>query len=262
MAWYATLTPPTGYDYVTRFLEKQALTHVPLATTEARFSVRYLREHFPRLHVEQVEHAPDPVFHRVVRKPQTVPTRFIFVGAFDHRKGGDVLLRALDALKDELNFELIAVGKPKQPFLDSLKASVSDALWRRITFKENLTHVQVAEELSIATMMLCPTRADVSPNAVKEAAAAGVPVVATEVGGIPDYIFPGFNGLLCAPDSVPGFIEAIRAASRHPQFSRGAVDAPTLARVRGYLSPQLMAKRFLETYHLALAQQSGRGKET
>ena len=262
MTWYANITPPTRYDYVTRFLENQALTHVPLVTTEARFSVQYLRHRFPRLHVEQVEHAPDPVFHQVVRKPQSSPTRFIFVGAFDHRKGGDLLLHALDALKYELNFELIAVGKPKSPFLETLRASVSDEMWRRITFKEHLTHVQVAEELSIATMMLCPTRADVSPNAVKEAAAAGLPVVATAVGGIPDYVWPGLNGLLCSPGSLSEFIDAIRAASKHPRFSRGEVDAATLAQVREYLSPQLMARRFLETYHLALAQQAGRGKET
>lgn len=260
MAWYANVTPPTRYDYITRFLEKQALTHVPLATTEARFSVQYLRHRFPRVHVEQVEHAPDPVFHQVVRQPQTAPLRFVFVGAFDHRKGGDLLLRALDGLKDELNFELIAVGKPKQPFLDELKASVSEALWRRIAFKENLTHIQVAGELASATMMLCPTRADVSPNAVKEAAAAGVPVVATAVGGIPDYVLPGLNGMLCSPGSLAEFVAAIRGASRHPQFSRGAVDAATLTQVRAYLSPELMARRFLETYQLALAQQGGRKK--
>jgi hypothetical protein len=50
------------------------------------------------------------------------------------------------------------------------------------------------------------------------------------------------------------FTETLRAAVRHPQFSRGEVDAATLVRMREYLSPQLMAKRFLEVYHLALEQ--------
>jgi glycosyltransferase involved in cell wall biosynthesis len=258
MSWYATITPPTGYDHVTKFLEHQAFKRIPLATTEARFSVKYLRDRYPRLHVEQIEHAPDPVFHRLVRRPQTAPLRFIFVGAFDHRKGGDVLLRSLDTLKDELNFELIVVGKPKQPFFEQLKGSVSPALWQRIVFKENLTHVQVAEQLTTATMMLCPTRGDVSPNAVKEAAAAGLPVVATNVGGIPDYIFSDQNGVLCAPNSAEEFTAAIRAAARHPHFLRGEVDAATLVRVREYLSPKLMARRFLETYRLALATQPRR----
>ena len=167
------------------------------------------------------------------------------------------MLQALDSLKGELDFELIVVGKPRGTFLQSLQASVSAELWRRIIFKDYLTHLEVAQELSTATMMLCASRADVSPNSVKEAAVAGLPVVGTAVGGIPDYIFPGLNGVLCPPGSTNEFREAILAASLHPQFRRGEVDAATLTRVRAYLSPQLMAKRFLETYHMTLGKSGG-----
>jgi glycosyltransferase involved in cell wall biosynthesis len=259
ISWYAKVTPPVWHDRIAGFLENYALRRVPLVTTEARFSVQYLRHRFPRLQIEQVEHAPDPVFHAVVRRPQTNPLRFIFVGAFDHRKGGDVILQALDQLKSEIDFELLVVGKPRGAFLQSLQVSVSPEFWRRIIFKEHLTHVEVAQELSTTTMMLCASRADVSPNSVKEAAVAGVPVIATAVGGIPDYIFPGLNGVLCSPGSLGEFKEAIRLAIRHPQFRRGEVDAATLTQARAYLSPQLMARRFLETYHIALGGSRGGG---
>lgn len=252
ISWYATVSPPVWHDRVAGLLENYTLPRMPLVTTEARFSVQYLRQRFPGLRVEQVEHAPDPVFHQIVRRPQTKPFRFVFVGAFDHRKGGDVLLQSLDRLKSELDFELVVVGKPRGTFLQSLQSSVSPEFWNRIIFKAYLTHTEVAQELSTATIMLCASRADVSPNAVKEAAVAGVPVVATNVGGIPDYIFPGRNGVLCAPGSQDEFSTAIRTACHHPQFSRGKVDAATLTQVRAYLSTQLMAKRFLETYHMAL----------
>lgn len=252
ISWYIKVSPPSWHDRVASLLENYALRRVPLVTTEARFSVQYLRNKFPRLQVQQVEHAPDPAFHSVGRRPQTAPLRFIFVGAFDHRKGGDVMLHALDRLKDELAFELLVVGKPHGPLLESLQAGRSPELRRRMIFKEHLTHLEIAQELSAATMMLCASRADVSPNSVKEAAVAGVPVIGTAVGGIPDYIFPGRNGVLCSPGSVGEFMEAIRAACRHPQFRRGAVDAATLTQVRAYLSPELMAKRFWEVYQQAL----------
>jgi glycosyltransferase involved in cell wall biosynthesis len=248
ISWYARVSPPSWHDRVAGLLENYTLPRCPLVTTEARFSVQYLRDRFSGLQVEQVEHAPDPAFHQVVRKPQTSPLRFIFVGAFDHRKGGDVLLGALDQLKAEIDFELLVVGKPRGTFLQSLQASVSPEFWRRIIFKQHLSHLEVAAELSTATMMLCASRADVSPNAVKEAVVAGVPVIGTAVGGIPDYVFPGRNGVLCAPGSRDEFIEAIRTASRHPQFSRGEVDAATLEQVRAYLSPQLMGQRFWQIY--------------
>lgn len=254
ISWYSKVTPPTWHDRVAGFLENYTLPRVPVVTTEARFSVQYLRHKFPNLQVEQVEHAPDPAFHQVVRRPQTSPLRFIFVGAFDHRKGGDLMLHALDGLRNEFDFELVVVGKPHGTLMQRLQAGLSPEFRRRLIFKEHLTHLEVAQELSTATIMLCPSRADVSPNAVKEAAVAGLPVVGTAVGGIPDYIFPGRNGVLCSPGSQSGLIEAIRAASRHPQFSRGEVDLETLTQVREYLSPQLMAKRFLETYQIALGR--------
>ncbi len=260
LSWYIQSTMKDWHTRLASRLEDYTLSsrHTSLVTTEARFSVRYLRDRFPRLQVEQVEHAPDPAFHQVVRKPQISPVRFIFVGAFDYRKGGDLLVRALDTLRNEINFELIAVGKPKPDYLQTLQAATSPELWQRITFKDQLTHLDVAQELSAATLMICPTRADVSPNAVKEAVVAGVPVVGTEVGGIPDYVFSGRNGVLCVPDSLAGLVEAIRGACRHPQFSRGEVDAATLAQTRDYLSPQLMAQKFSTIYRRLHDQRTGR----
>ncbi|MCU0785387.1 MAG: glycosyltransferase family 4 protein [Verrucomicrobia bacterium] len=253
ISWYSKVSPPSWHERVAGFLENYALRRVPLVTTEARFSVQYLRHRFPRLHVEQVEHAPDPVFHSVVRRPQTTPLRFIFVGAFDHRKGGDVMLQALDRLRGEIDFELLVVGKPRGTFLQTLQAGVSPEFWRRIIFKDQLTHREVAQELSTATMMLCPSRADVSPNAVKEAVVAGVPVIGTAVGGIPDYVFPGQNGRLCSPGNLAELMEAIRAACGHPLFGVGRVEPKSLAQTRAYLSPELMARRFMEVYQQALA---------
>ncbi len=250
LSWYIQNTMNDWHTRLASRLEDYTLSsrRTGLVTTEARFSVQYLRNRFPRLQVEQVEHAPDPAFHQVVRRPQTSPVRFIFVGAFDFRKGGDLLVRALDRLRNEINFELIAVGKPRADYLQTLQAATSPELWQRVTFKDQLSHLDVAQELSTATMMICPTRADVSPNAVKEAVVAGVPVVGTEVGGIPDYVFPGRNGLLCQPDDLEGLVAAIREACRHPQFSRGEVDKATLAETRDYLSPQLMARKFSDIY--------------
>jgi glycosyltransferase involved in cell wall biosynthesis len=108
--------------------------------------------------------------------------------------------------------------------------------------------LDVAQELSTATMMICPSRADVSPNAVKEAVVAGVPVIGTTVGGIPDYVFSGLNGVLCPPDNALELAKAIRCACGHAMFSRGQVDAATLAKTREYLSPQLMAQKFGSIY--------------
>jgi glycosyltransferase involved in cell wall biosynthesis len=254
LTWYGKIVRQCLYDKFATQLEDYSLAHSPLITTESRFSARWVRERHPHVRVEQVEHAPDPVFHRVERQPQTRPLRLIFVGVLDYRKGGDLLARALDRLRREIPFELIIVGRRMPDIATALDREVPADFWRLVSFKENLTHLEVAAELRTATMLLSPSRADVSPNSVKEAVVAGVPVVGTTVGGIPDYVLPGLNGVLCPPDNLDELVSALRTAAGHPLFSQGRVDPAALVRMREYLSPELMAKRFLEVYHLALQQ--------
>ena len=79
-----------------------------------------------------------------------------------------------------------------------------------------------------------------------------MPVVASAVGGIPDYVFPGKNGLLFPAGDLEAFVKVIRMACAHPSFSRGEVDAETHRRMKDYLSPERMAKNFLAAYEAAL----------
>jgi len=77
-------------------------------------------------------------------------------------------------------------------------------------------------------------------------------VVASDIGGIPDYITHGENGLLFATGDVDALTRALREALLHPLFGRGQVKAETLQRARDYLSPARMAGCFLEAYQTSL----------
>lgn len=247
ISWYEKVVPLPWLVRLSGVLERASLPKANVVTTEARFTVDWLRRHYPKVRVEQIEHAPDPVFHAVARHPQTEKIRLLFVGALDYRKGGDVLLQTLDRLRGEMDFELLVVGQ-LCPELSARLPQLSPELWQRIEFKTNLTHVQIAAELGRATMAVCASRADVSPNAVKEAVVAGVPVVGTRVGGIPDYVHPGRNGILFAADNVDAMVQAMREACRHPRFRQGAVEPEILNAMRSYLSAETMGTRFRDTY--------------
>jgi glycosyltransferase involved in cell wall biosynthesis len=251
ISWYEKVVPLPWLVRLSGVLERASLPKANLVTTEARFTVDWLRRHYPKVRVEQIEHAPDPIFHTVTRQPQPGKIRFLFVGALDYRKGGDVLLQALDKLLGEIDFELVVVGRLCQELSSGLPP-LSPELWRRIEFKSNLTHQQIAVDLTRTTMAVCASRADVSPNAVKEAVVAGVPVVGTRVGGIPDYVHPERNGILCEPGDVEALVQAIRRACTNPVFRGGAVDPETLIAMRSYLSAETMGRRFREAYSLAI----------
>jgi glycosyltransferase involved in cell wall biosynthesis len=252
-AWYKENVPLSFYDRFVERLERFSLPCAPVVTTESTFAVQFLKKRYPGVRVQQAEHAPNPAFSQVSRRPEINPIHFVSIGTLGFRKGTDLLFKALDKLVAEMPFRLTVISGPNRQYLESLRCTVSAALWQRVEFKHHILPHEVACELARSTMLLLPTRADTSPNAVKEAVVAGVPIVAAHVGGIPDYVFPGKNGLLFPPGDLEEFIRAIRAACAHPLFSKGSVEAEILAQTRAYLSQERMAKKFLAAYETALA---------
>jgi glycosyltransferase involved in cell wall biosynthesis len=254
--WYKQKIPLGAYDSFIERLERIYLPRAPVVTTESNFAVRFLRERYPHLRVAQAEHAPNRAFSQIVRSPQTNPFHFITVGGLGFRKGTDILFKSLNQLTAEVPFKLTVLTNPAPQYLNSLRPSLSEDFWKRIDFKYQLLPHEVAAELATPTMLLLPTRVDTSPNAVKEAVVAGVPVISSNVGGIPDYVFPGENGFLASPGNEPEFLEAIRRACSHPLFSRGKVEPATYARTLEYLSPERMEQNFLGAYRAALQNPS------
>ena len=79
-----------------------------------------------------------------------------------------------------------------------------------ITFHGRIPHDRLmAEVLPKADIFCLPTRLDMSPFVLAEAMAAGVPVVASRIGGIPDLVAEEETGLLVSPDDDDGFVRAL-----------------------------------------------------
>ncbi len=247
-SWYREMLPGLPGAALPAWAERVSLSRARHATTESSFSTSYLRRRYPNLTVHQAEHAPNPVFSAIRRTPAQRPIRFVTNGTVGHRKGTDLFLRALAELVDKMDFEAMVIGGPNEPFLAPLRASLPQKLWSRVIFKSNLSPKDVATELAQATIFVLPTRADTSPNAVKEAAVAGVPVVASCTGGVPDYIKEGMNGLFFPIGNLRALIASMVAACNHPLFRHGRVDQETFHQTRAYLSPQRMAENFAAAY--------------
>ncbi len=257
-SWNIKLFPVTGYERLAAWLERWNFRGRGLVTAESRFACDYVRQLGPRLEVRHVDTVPARLFHEIERRPSVDRFRVLFTGHLGPRKGGDLLVRALDQLRGELDLELVVIGDSSPDFVSEMKAVTSAELWSRIQFRQNLTPEEVAGELAQATLFACPTRADTGPTAAKEAAVAGVPIVGAEVGGVPDYVVPGQNGFLCAPGSVESLRDALRQAARHPLLGRGVVAADVLRELRARLDPARMAAEFRAAYVRAMERQGVR----
>ena len=260
--WIRSHVPVTLHDRISILAERISLTKARHVTAESKFAVEFIRQRHPHLTLHQIEHAPNWLFHQVDRQPATEPIRFLTLGTVGRLKGTDLLLMALNELVSELPFRLLIIGHSDESFLAPLRKTLSPELWRRVEFKADLRPAEVADQLRTATLFLFPTRVDNSPNAVKEAVVAGVPVVASDVGGIPDHVIPGRNGVLFKSGDLNDFIKAIRQACHHPLFRFGRVAPESLVASRACLSPVRMGERFLETYFAIHSARSAAARDS
>ncbi len=94
------------------------------------------------------------------------------------------------------------------------------------------------------------------PVSVLEAMALQVPVVATNVGGLPYLLSQGSCGWLVEPGAVDGYVRALVEATA-PGVDRAARVARALARVESEFSARRMAEDYLAAYRVLIDGASG-----
>ncbi len=103
-----------------------------------------------------------------------------------------------------------------------------------------------------------PSVSEGTPLVVLEAMAAGVPVVASRVGGIPDQIRPGREGILVPPGDPKALSEALLGLLRDPERARRMGEAGRL-RAATEFSHENMVRRVEGIYRDALTRVKSSG---
>lgn len=184
--------------------------------------------------------------------PAPDATDIAYVGEFRHIKGADLLIDAIHLLR--------ANGRPVRLTLagdgeesDSLRTQVAQ---RGLGEAVRFAGFQPARTgFALGRLLVVPSRGDSLPYVVIEAAAAGVPMVAANVGGIPE-IFGPEAGRLAAPGDPAALAAAIAAALDDP-----AAMAASAARLRTHVgrnfSQDAMVAGVLSAYREALTRRHG-----
>lgn len=137
---------------------------------------------------------------------------FLFVGELRTLKGVDILLRALAQIVAKRPARAAIVGAGTEG--DSLKALARElGLDAYVTFPGAMP---AREAFRLGRVLVVPSRAESFPYVVLEAGAAGKPLIATRVGGIPEIV-AGTRTELVAPDAVEPLATAMTAALEDPE---------------------------------------------
>jgi glycosyltransferase involved in cell wall biosynthesis len=110
---------------------------------------------------------------------------------------------------------------------------------------------QVQQEMSKAWGLVMPSRADTSPNVVKESRVIGLPVVGSPHGGHAEYIAHGKDGLIVESSNADAWFQSINSLAMSYQLCRDMGNYRH-EHFRGYFRPEKTAEAFLNLYRAAL----------
>ena len=168
----------------------------------------------------------------------------LIVGRLSREKDHLTLLEAFARLPSELCPHLVIVGEgPEQ-------SRIEERIHRlNLASLVTLTGQQESAEpyYGIAQVAVLSSLSEGSPNALLEAMAAGVPVVATRVGGIPEIASHGETALLIEPGDISGMRSSIARVLQDAGFAQRLVER-SKERIIERHAPKARARRLLDIY--------------
>jgi glycosyltransferase involved in cell wall biosynthesis len=174
-------------------------------------------------------------------------TDIVCVGELRPVKAIDVLIEAL-AILQKSGRRVTATIAGEGPDAGKLQAQANRlGIAEQIRF---IGHCPARKAFTMGRMLVIPSRAESLPYVVLEAAAAGVPIIATDVGGVPE-IFGPQTAQLVPPDDIAALIGAITAAIDDPEQMHHVAQA-LKARVRSEFSLSTMVECNLAAYREAI----------
>jgi glycosyltransferase involved in cell wall biosynthesis len=184
------------------------------------------------------------------------PLRVVSIGRAVAKKGFGDLLKALAALPQDLHWRFAHVGSGE--LLGSLKAQAkATGIAGKVAFFGGKSQPEVIALLREADLFVLPAKQaksgdrDGLPNVLMEAASQGVPIVATDFAGIPEFVRDGVDGQLVPAGNWEALSNAINLLARDPA-RRAALAASAYERLRTSFSAERSADLLADRFHALL----------
>ena len=174
----------------------------------------------------------------------------LFVGRLDYPKGVPDLIKAAKPIVKNHDIEFVITGKGPQR--EQYERMVEQAgLTDHVTFTGFVTRERQIQLYQNATVFTLPSHYEGLPTVLLEAMACGAPVVATDVGGCPEVIDHGENGLLVSPGDPAALSDAIDSVLGNAEM-RGEFGRNARKTVLDRYTWDVLATEFEREYRLAM----------
>ncbi|NBC65201.1 MAG: glycosyltransferase [Bacteroidetes bacterium] len=191
-------------------LSKYTLERCDRIFTNSRYMKEFLKDHY---HTDSVIVTPgyhSEIFKRTCRDDR--PIDLLFAGSCIRRKGVYTLLDAIYNHSDfyrnhHLSVQICCSGREKSTIVDFCKKNQLNDI---ITFRPKLPARELTEAYNRSRIVVFPSEKEALGLVGIEAIACGAFLIASNTGGIPEYLQPGKNGLLFEPGDADDLHSTIR----------------------------------------------------
>ena len=173
--------------------------------------------------------------------------QFLLVGRRQPQKGVDLLLKAIKILKligleDKFEVKLCGSDSPEYDYQTMAKELGVAHLVDFLPFQKDMRHIYQE-----AQSFLLPSRGEGLSNALLEAMATGLPVIATRVSGTPDVVTNEKDGLLIPPESSEALADAMKRIILDPALRR-QLGQNARRRIEDGFSMEHVARQYSDLY--------------
>lgn len=251
-----------GLDPSYRDIVTYALNASDAVTAVSRFLLEATRREFP--YDGEIEVIPNfvapEVFHADQPEAAAIRERYapggktllIHVSNYRTVKRAPVACEIFAAVRGDTPAHLIMIGEGPD------RARTEDRA-ERLRISEDVTFIdstlQLPPYLAAADLMLMPSQSESFGLAALEAMACGTPVVASAIGGLPEVINDGVDGVLLPPEDTSGMAEAVLGLlgdrSRLERMSQAAATRP-----HAHFPRDGQVDKYLEVYSRARQRRS------
>ncbi len=196
---------------------------------------------------------PDRKFNNEVKKKYYI----LCVGRLEEAKGIDVLLKAIAILKEKanssLNAAIVGDGSKKDMLLNLSKSLGVENIVQFMGVRKDVSYLMDASKIFVL-----PSRWEGLPMVILEAMAHRLPIISTPVGGIPEVIINGENGILVPKEDPYSLSEAILRLLNDEELLK-KLSQNAYEFVKRYYSIETYTKNLLELYKEVLNENGKQG---
>jgi glycosyltransferase involved in cell wall biosynthesis len=221
------------FNFILRYYEKRLMKRSDALIAVSKYTVNELKELYGvqknKIHViyngvdiEKFKPRVNRTELRLEFGLEENKTIILFVGRLYHRKGLETLLHSISLVQKEFNnVSFVISGKGFKKKEESLRNLTKElGIENYVKFLGYVPDDKLPRLYSASDIFVLPAIYENFPFAILEAQSTGLPVISTNVGGIPEFLVDGKNGFLINPRDITQLTQKLLTLLQNPNLAK------------------------------------------